>query len=152
MAAAQVPLVIIAGQNKRLPSGDWTTGASTNARRRTVTYTADGGGAVITTGYKVNATIPFSGVITNWTVLGLNGATGAIKIDIWKSTYSGFPPAATICSTTPPEIAATNAKAQMSSLSGWSTTVTAGDIWAFKVLSVTSFLWACLTVEIAVDE
>ncbi len=126
-------------------------GSSTNLRRRTVTYIADGGGVAITTGYKVNVTIPFSGVITNWTVLGLNGATGAIKVDIFKSTYAGFPPAATICSTTPPEIAATNAKAQMSSLSGWSTTVTAGDVWAFKVLSVTSFTWACVTVEIAAD-
>ncbi len=94
-------------------------------------------GVDILTGTKGYAIIPYSGTITGWTLVA-NGA-GELVIDLWKDTYANFPPtiADTITGTEKPTLSAVS-KNQDTSLSTWTTSVTEGDIIAFRVESCTS--------------
>lgn len=142
-AATGVPEVLTA-----LPfayTGDVTRPADSNAttlaanyKIRTLTAVIDGGGSAITTGAKkAYIQVPYSGTITEWTLLA--DQTGSIVIDVWKDTYANYPPtvADTITASAKPTIT-TAIKNTSSTLTGWTTSVTAGDIIEFNVDSVTS--------------
>jgi hypothetical protein len=98
-------------------------------------YVIDGGGEVITTGSKGFLQLPFTGTITGWTVL--SDQSGSIEIDVKKASYSDFPTTASIAGTDLPTLS-TAQKNSSSSLTGWTTTITAGDILEFIVNSVTA--------------
>lgn len=101
-----------------------------------------GGGAVITTGAKPDADIyiPFDCSIVGWTILGDGVQSGSVAIDIWKDSYANFPPtiADTITASAKPAISSA-AKAQSSTLTGWTTAVVAGSLLRFNVDSVSTF-------------
>lgn len=103
--------------------------------------TIDGGGSEITTGIKGFIEIPFSGTITQATLLSTDSAatTGSIVIDIWCDSYANYPPtdSDSITSATPPTLSSAN-KSQDSTLSSWTTSVTAGNVCGFNVDSVTT--------------
>lgn len=100
-------------------------------------YVIDGGGAVITTGTKSVIEWGFNAEIIGWTILA--DVTGDIVVDIWKDSYGNFAPTVddTITGTEKPTLAAAQ-KNQDLTLTTFSTTVTAGDIWAFNVDSVSA--------------
>lgn len=102
-----------------------------------ITFIIDGGGQVITTGVKGDLEIPFGCVIQRWTLLA--DQSGSIVVDIWKDTYANYPPtvADTITASAKPTIS-TATKGQSSTLTGWTTTITAGDTLRFNVDSITS--------------
>jgi hypothetical protein len=60
-------------------------------------------------------------------------------VDIWKDTYANFPPldADSITASAPPTLSSAQ-KAQDSTLTGWTTSVAAGDILAYNVDSATT--------------
>lgn len=66
---------------------------------------------------------------------------GNAVVDIWKVAYASAPPtvANTICAAAKPTLAA-GQKNTDSTLSGWTTTVTAGDVFIFNVDS-------CATIQ-----
>ena len=76
--------------------------------------------------------MPFSGTITSVTVLADQSATAVI--DIWKDTYANFPPtvADTITAAAKPSLSAAN-KSVDSVLTGWTTSVTAEDVFRFNI-------------------
>jgi hypothetical protein len=90
----------------------------------------DGGGAVITTGIVADVIIPYDMVITSWTMIA--DQVGSIVIDIWKDTYDNYP------SVVGDSITGSTIKNQSSTLTGWTTTVSAGDIARFNVDSVST--------------
>jgi hypothetical protein len=92
----------------------------------------DGGGFAITTGVKFYLQIPFNCTITGWIMLA--DTTTSTVIDIWKDTYANFPPtvADTITGSAKPAITASN-KNTSTTLTGWTTSINAGDILAFNV-------------------
>lgn len=92
--------------------------------------TVDGNGSLITTGSKGFRQIPFNCTITSWTVL--NDQSGSVAFDIKKSTYSGFPTDSSIVASAPPTTSSTQ-KNTSSTLTGWTTTLLAGDILEFIV-------------------
>lgn len=101
----------------------------------------DGGGIVLTTGAKnVMFTAPITGTITKWRIVSLNGITGSVVIDIWKDSYANFPPVVgdTITASAKPTVSSAT-KAESTTLTGWTTTMTAGDIYEFNIDSVTAF-------------
>lgn len=107
-----------------------------------VTFVIDGGGNTITTGTKGYLEVPFQCTISVATLLA--DRSGSIVVDIWKCTYAQFDAGAThpvasdsITGGNPPTII-TDTKSQDSTLTGWTTTVSAGDILAFNVNSATS--------------
>jgi len=98
----------------------------------TINFIIDGGGAAIDTGIKGDIEIPFACTINQVTLLADQAATSVI--DIWGEDYANFPPtdADTITSATPPTITAA-LKSQDSTLTSWTTSITAGDILRFNV-------------------
>ena len=99
----------------------------------------DGGGAVLTTGIKADVVVPYDCTITAWWLLA--DQVGSIVIDVWRDSYTNYPPtvADTIITGTAelPTIAAAN-RAQDTALTTWSTALTQGQILRFNINSVTS--------------
>lgn len=121
-------------------SGDydaiWVSQAS-NIITGAITVTFDGQGSVITGGVDYFISVPYTGTITEATLLG--DVTGSIIIEVRKCTYTQFDAGAThpssgdkINSFTPPTIT-TATKSDDTTLSGWTTAFTAGDIFGFHV-------------------
>lgn len=106
-----------------------------------IPFLIDGGGSAITTGLKGGVEVPFACTITGWTIVAIDGLTGAIVVDIWKDSYGNFPPLVgdSIAGSEKPTITATGNKGQDLSLNsgnGWS--LAAGDILFFNVDSITT--------------
>jgi hypothetical protein len=97
----------------------------------------DGGGSAIGTGIKGDIVIPFDCEVTEWTLLA--DQTGSIVVDIWRDTYANFPPdvADSITASAKPTISAAT-KGQSSTLTGWTTALTAGDILRLNVDSAST--------------
>jgi hypothetical protein len=107
------------------------------AQVTTITFVIDGGGSAIATGIKGDLEIPFGCTINQVTVLG--DQSGSIVVDIWKNTYANFPPtdADSITASAPPTLSTAD-KSQDSTLTGWTTSIAAGDILRFNVDSATT--------------
>lgn len=130
------------------PAG--VTGATgpTGGVTAAVGYGISGGGTAISTGVAgVGLRIPFACTINEWTLQA--DVTGSIVIDIWKDTYANYPPtvADTITGSSKPTISASN-KGNSSTLTGWTTSVAAGDILYFNVDSCSSITQATLTLRV----
>lgn len=110
-------------------------------------FIIDGGGSAITTGQKGHVEVPFAGTITGWTILG--DQSGSIVVDVWKDTYANFPPtvADTIAGSEKPTLSSAQ-KNQDLALGTWTTAVTAGDILAFNVDSITTVTRVSITLRI----
>jgi hypothetical protein len=98
-----------------------------------IPYVIDGGDSAIATGIRGDLPIAFNCIITEWTLVA--DVSGSIVIDVWKDSYGNYPP--TVADTligagTKPTISAST-KGQSSSMTGWTTTLTAGDTLRFNV-------------------
>jgi hypothetical protein len=113
----------------------------------TITFVIDGGGSAITAGEKGHLEIPFACTITQVTMLA--DQTGSIVVDIWKDSYANFPPtdADSITASAPPTISSAQ-KAQDSTLTGWTTSISAGDILAFNVDSCSTIARVTLSLKV----
>ena len=110
------------------------TGASATG---SIGFLIEGGGVPITPGLKGTIVVPFTCAISSWTLMA--DVTGSVTFDLWKSNFDSYPPTAaqSITGSVKPAISS-DVKAQSSSLTGWSTTLEAGDILAFNVDAVTN--------------
>jgi len=106
----------------------------------------DGGGAEIADNAQVDVRIPFACTLTGWTLLA--EPAGAIVIDIWRDTLANYPPSNTEAipgGGKEPTIAATNAYAEDTSITDWtSDDLVAGDCLRFNVDSCTTIQRATL--------
>ena len=114
---------------------------------RSITFVIDGGGAVITTGIKGDLEVPFACAIVSCTLLA--DQSGSIVIDIWKDTYTNYPPTVvdTITAAAKPTIS-TALKSQDMTLTGWTTSIAAGDILRFNVDSAVSIQRVTLSLKV----
>lgn len=115
--------------------------------KRTIEVVIDGGGILLTTGIKTDIEIGFAATISAWTLLA--DQSGSVVVNIWKDVYANYPPtvADKITASAPPTISsATNAKS--STLTGWTTSISAGDTLRFNIDSVTSIQRVTLALEI----
>jgi hypothetical protein len=114
-------------------------------QNRAAGISVDGQGAVITIGVKGFVKIPYSGTITSWTIISRE--TGSCVFDIWKST--SLPTVAnTITGSAPPTLTA-GTVATSTTLTGWTTTITAGDILGFNLNSASTTTWAEVQIRIS---
>jgi hypothetical protein len=102
-------------------------------------FVIDGGGSAITTGEHGHLVVPFNCEILSGELEA--DQAGDIKIDIWKDTYTNFPPtdADSICGGAELEISS-DTQDKDSALTGWTTALSQSDILAFNVDS-------CSTIE-----
>jgi hypothetical protein len=101
----------------------------------------------VSVGAKQDILVPFACTITKVTMMA--DVIGSVVVDIWKSTFSSYPPvvANTIVASAKPTIAAA-IKVQDSTLTGWNTSILAGDTLRFNIDSFTTI--ARLTVSLDV--
>jgi len=131
-------LPLSTGVTGTLPLGNGGTGITTSSNGVTVNdliFIIDGSGSAITAGSKGYLEVPFACTISQWTLLA--DVSGSITIGIAKAAYSGFPTTTSIVASAAPALSSAQ-KAQSSSLTGWTTTITAGDIIEFSASSITS--------------
>jgi len=109
---------------------------------RTINMVVDSGSLAMTPGNKGSLTLDVSGAIADVTLL--SDQTGSLRVDIKKSTYSTYPTFTSIVGSSYPQI--TNGDKYFDdSLSGWTTSVIAGDIFQFEVvysINITRFVIA----------
>lgn len=131
------------------------TGASSVAisfPTRTLVFgiVVDGNGSAITTGVKGFVRIPVACTISKVTVLSIDAAAtaGSIVFDVWKDTYANYPPtvADTITASAKPTLSSAN-KAEDATLTGWTKSVSAGDVIGFNVDSASTVTKVLLEVE-----
>jgi hypothetical protein len=118
-----------------------------NVRTASITFIIDDGGAVIATGIKGDLEIPFGCTIQAVTLLA--DQTGSIVVDIWKDSYAAYPPtlADTITASAKPTLASA-AKSQDTSLTGWTTNISAGQILRFSVSSASGLTRVTLSLKV----
>lgn len=121
---------------------------ATDPRIVGIPFVMNNGTVVLATGVQPgNIVVPFNCVIVDWTVL--LDQSGSIVVDIWKDTYANYPPVVgdSITASAKPTVTAAT-KGQSSTLTGWTTTITAGDTLRFNIDSVTSALNATLNLKV----
>jgi hypothetical protein len=107
--------------------------------------TIDGGGSVPATGSKGYIQIPYACTITGWTILA--DQSGSCQVTIKKCAYSGFPTTSSIVASAPPAV--TSAQNNTSTtLTGWTTAVSATDVIEFNLDSVTTMTRIMLSVQV----
>lgn len=127
----------------------WSTwavqGGGTTAEA--IEFVIDGGGSALTAGVKGYVYMPFDCTITAVVMLG--DQSGSVVVDIWKDVYANYPPtnADSITAAANPTISS-GVKSLDSTLTGWTTAVTAGDVIGFNVDSATAI--TLLTVALLV--
>jgi hypothetical protein len=134
------------GNDTRL--SDATT-AKTRTDTGSITIRIDGGGLAITTGNKLlRFRVPYACTITGWELVA--DQSGSIVIDIWKDTYANFPPTSgdTITGSAKPTLSSEN-KAQSTTLTGWATSLSAGDYLEINVDSATTVQVVALTLTVS---
>ena len=114
-------------------TGQWVDSLPTNS----IEFIINGGGAAPITGIWGDLEIPFGCTITAARIVA--DASGSAVVDIWKDTYANFPPvdADSITASAPPTLSGA-IKAQDTTLTGWTTSIAAGDWLRFNLDSVTT--------------
>lgn len=103
--------------------------------------------SAITTGVKGYVTVPYTCTIASMTLLA--NKAGSIVIDIWKTPYASFPPLVGNSITGSDLPTLSNAQStQDTALTGWTTTLNAGDVLAFNVNSVSGLQFVTLSLGV----
>ena len=112
-----------------------------------IEFVIDGAGSVITTGVKGDIEVPYGGTITAARLFA--DQSGSIVVNIWKDTYANFPPDSSdkITASAPPTISSAT-KSQDTTLTGWTITISAGDVLRFNVDSVTTITRVTLSLSV----
>ncbi len=119
--------------------------SSDSLRKCALHFTIDGGGSAITTGGKAWVRVPYDMTITGWDITA--DQSGSIVIDVYKDTYANFPPDSSdsIAGTEKPTLSSAQ-KNQDTSLSSWTTSVSAGDYIKINVDSASTVTKVYLTI------
>jgi hypothetical protein len=97
----------------------------------------NGSGFAVTAGQLTYIQAPRTCTITSVSLFSDVNTTASL--DIWKDTFANYPPtiADSIVASAPPTLTATN-KFTTTTLTGWTTSITAGDVLGFYVTSNTA--------------
>ncbi len=119
----------------------------TTARVSQITFIINGNGSTITTGVKGYVPIDFDCTINQMTMVA--DQSGSIVVDVWKDVYANYPPtdADSITASAVPTIS-TALKAKDATLTGWTTSITAGDVLGFNVDSVTTHTFVTIVLKV----
>lgn len=119
----------------------------------TIGIVFDGGGVVITPGLKGFFEVGVDCTVTAATLLSTDASAtaGSLVVDVWKAPYAGYPPtvADSITASAQPTLSSAN-KSRDTTLAGWTTTITAGDILAFNVISAATVTKVAFTLTVQV--
>lgn len=138
---------VLTADGSAAPGVSWQIPATATPVTRAITCVIDGGGAVITTGVKADCTVPYSCTISAWTLLA--DQAGSVVLDIWKDTYTNYPPVVADSLTGGASPTLSGAQKATGSVAGWITTITSGDTLRFNVASVATLTRVTLTLTVS---
>lgn len=127
-------------------STNWSEQLITDAAIRDTTagITVNGFGVALTPGFKGYVYVPFAGTITAWSIVA--DQVGSCVFDVWKDTT--IPTVAdTITASAKPTLTAAQ-NDYSTTLTGWTTSVAAGDILGFNLDSSSTITTATLQIWI----
>jgi hypothetical protein len=107
----------------------------------------DGSGSVLAAGAQGEVPVPYSAIIQSVVVVA--DTSGSIEIDILKASFADFPSMTSIVASAPPTLSAAQ-KSEDTTLTGWTTAITAGDILRFSITSVSTITRAEIGLKVAV--
>jgi hypothetical protein len=109
---------------------------STQHKTRVLTFAFSNGSSDLAVATQAVVSCPYTGTITGARLL--SPQTAAVVIDVWKDVYANYPPtiADTITASAKPTLSAAN-KSDNTTLTGWTTSVTAGDVFIANIDSCT---------------
>ena len=121
--------------------------SQTKVRPVTGIFKTTDGSSLTTSVDVIYIPVPYTGTITKATILG--NTTGSAVVDVWKDTYANYPPtvADTIAASAKPTLSSAS-KNTDSTLTGWNTSVTAGDVFGLKLESVSGLTTVTVLLEI----
>lgn len=119
---------------------------SATIKQKTITAIIDGGGSTIASGQQCFTTVPYSCVVNSWRLIA--DQSGSIVIDVWKDSFANYPPtvADSIAGSEKPTLSS-EIKAEDTSLTTWSSSITAGDTLMFSVDSASGVQNVQLTLN-----
>lgn len=122
------------GALRKTAANTWALDDGTTA----IIFEKDNNGTVIPTGIMGDSQVPFACTITGVTILG--DQTGSCIVDIWKDSFANYPPTVgdTITAGAVPQISSAT-KYNDTTLTAWTTSISAGDTLRFNLNSVTAF-------------
>lgn len=108
----------------------------------------DGGGSAIAANKKAYVRVSVSGTIVSAYIMA--DVSGTISVEVWKDTFANFPPTVADKISASAPIALSSAQSgENTTLTGWTTTVTAGDVLCFNVSALaTSITWCAVGVVV----
>lgn len=120
-----------------------------NQRIKDVVVILDGGGSELSTGVLSDTQVNFAGTIVGVTLLA--DQTGSIVIDIWKDVFANYPPtdADSITASAVPTISSDISYSD-TTLTGWTTSIAAGDTLRYNVDSVTTVTRCAVVLKVMV--
>jgi hypothetical protein len=134
LAAANAPAYLLV---EDITGAVWPAGSSVS-QTRILRFVLDGGGVAITTGAKkAYMSIPYTCTITKARLMA--DQSGSIVVDLWKTSFGGFPPtvANTITASNKPTLSSAQTS-ENTTLTGWTTGLTVGDVLELNVDSATT--------------
>lgn len=110
-------------------------------------FVVDGGGSAITTGIKGDLEVPFDCTIVSARTLA--DQSGSVVLDVWKDTYANYPPTNvdTITASAKPTLSSA-AKAEDTTLTGWTKTLTKGEVLRLNVDSASTVTRVLLSLGV----
>jgi len=113
----------------------------------TIQYVLDGGEYPLSNGIKGTVCMDYAFEVLDWRLVC--DQAGDLEVDVWRSTYAGFPPNSTnsICGTGVPTITGAQ-KGQDSVLAGWTKTFAAGTNFTFYVVGCAAITRATLAMKV----
>jgi hypothetical protein len=149
-AAIAAAWVLVSGiaSGQSFPGGGGSSGSSAtpNQRYRTVGITIDGGGSAPSAGVKGYFQVPFSGTIVSATLI--SNASGSCVVDVWKSNAAVPTISNTITASDLPTLSSAQYE-QDTTLTGWTTTVSANDVFGFNLNSASTL--TRVTLELTIE-
>lgn len=114
-----------------------------------IKFVFDGGGEKIKNGAQGDLEVPFTCTINRVTLLA--DQTGNVVIDVWRDTYANYPPTDgdSITASAVPSISSAQSS-QDDTLSGWTTSINAGDILRFNVDSANVVTRCTISLKVTI--
>ena len=128
--SSQLDDLATVGAIRRLSTGLLGTDSGASS----ISFSRDYAGNAVQPGIQGDLEIPFACTITAATLLA--NVSGNLIVDIWKAPFGSFPPVIgnTICAGTYPTLTAA-ASSRNTTLTAWTTAISAGDILRYNVNS-----------------
>ena len=111
----------------------WAT-PSVSAAVSSIGCILDGGGSAIAANTIIYVRVPFACTINEFTILA--DQSGSITVKVYKDTYANYPPTAADDISNGGVAVTTTTKATDTTLTSWTTSITAGDVLAFTNTTV----------------